>query len=119
MQAFKKLQVWQKAHALTLAVYKLTLSFPNDERYGLISQMRRSSASVPTNLAEGCGRSAAGDFCRFIHIAAGSAHELEYQLILARDLKLVDHNTFDETCEQVQEIQKMLAGLERTLKSRQ
>ena len=119
MQDFKKLQVWQKAHALTLAVYKMTVAFPNDERFGLISQMRRSSASVPTNLAEGCGRSGAGDFHRFIHIAAGSAHELEYQLILARDLKLVSPTTFAHTYEQIQEIQRMLAGLEKTIKSRQ
>jgi four helix bundle protein len=89
MQNFKELKVWQKAHRLTLDVYKVTTRFPKDEMFGLTSQMRRSSASIPTNIAEGCGRDSRAELARFLSIAMGSASELEYQLILAKDLTQV------------------------------
>ena len=87
MRDFRDLQVWQKAHRLVLEVYAATRSFPTDERYGLTAQVRRSAASVPTNIAEGCGRDGERDLARFISIAAGSASETEYHLLLARDLE--------------------------------
>ena len=87
MQDFRKLQVWEKSHNLTLRIYKLTSKFPREEIYGLTSQMRRADASIPTNIAEGCGRESAADFARFLQIASGSASETEYLILLAHDLK--------------------------------
>ncbi len=83
---FRKVKAWERAHALTLQVYRATSSFPCDERFGLVSQMRRACASIPTNVAEGCGRSTNNELARFIDIATGSASEVEYQLFLAKDL---------------------------------
>src|SRR5437762_14378337 len=89
MKDFRKLQVWEKAHQLALALYQVTASFPRDETYGLVSQIRRAAASIPSNIAEGCGRDGDPELSRFCTIARGSASELEYQLLLARDLKLI------------------------------
>ena len=86
MRDFRSLKVWQKAHELTLRVYTATRIFPKDELYGLTSQVRRSAASITTNVAEGCGRSGEAELARFLNIAMGSASELEYQLLLARIL---------------------------------
>jgi four helix bundle protein len=84
MKSFKELQVWQKAHGLTLAVYGTTRTFPREELFGLTSQMRRSAASIGANIAEGCGRRSDGEMRRFLQIARGSAAEIEYHLPLAR-----------------------------------
>ena len=84
MKDFHDLLVWRKAHALTLAVYRLTAGFPRAEMYGLTSQLRRSSSSIPANLAEGCGRSGDGELYRYCSIAMGSASETEYHLLLAQ-----------------------------------
>jgi four helix bundle protein len=111
VQDFRKLKVWQKAHALTLAVYGATRKFPRDELYGLTSQSRRSAASVPANIAEGCGRNAPGDFVRFLEIAAGSASELEYQLLLARDLRFLAGGSYEVLAAAVCEVKQMLASL--------
>lgn len=89
MQNFRELVVWQKAHKLVLALYEATKKFPGDERYGITGQIRRSAASIPANIAEGCGRSGNGELCRFLYIALGSASELDYHLELAFDLKLL------------------------------
>ena len=86
MQDFKKLKVWQNSHNLTLAIYRATESFPSPELYGLTTQMRRSCSSIPANIAEGCGRDGDAEFARFLRIAMGSAAELDYHLLLARDL---------------------------------
>jgi four helix bundle protein len=86
MEDFKDLRVWAKAHELTLILYARTRSFPKDELYGLTSQLRRSAASVGANIAEGCGRRSDGEMKRFLQIARGSVSELEYHLLLARDL---------------------------------
>ena len=110
MQDFRDLKVWAKAHRLVLDVYRATASFPREELYGLTSQLRRSAASVPSNIAEGCGRSQ-GDFKRFIQIAAGSASELEYQLLLAKDLELLEIQTFRALSSKTIEVKRMLAGL--------
>ena len=108
---FRDLQVWQKAHQLTLTVYRLTASFPQTERYGLTSQLRRSSASVAANLAEGCGRNGDAELARFCSIAMGSASELEYHLLLARDLKLLKVTDYTEIATQTTEVKRMLTGL--------
>jgi len=111
MKDFHELKVWQRAHQLTLAVYELTRSFPREELYNLSSQMRRCSCSAPTNLAEGCGRSGDTEFARFCSIAMGSASELAYLLLLARDLKLVKAEEYRNLAEATSEVKRMLAAL--------
>lgn len=86
MKDFRKLLVWEKAHYLTLEIYKNTKSFPRDELFGLTSQIRRSSVSIPSNLEEGCGSGTDAELARFSQISMGSACELEYQLLLANEL---------------------------------
>jgi four helix bundle protein len=116
MENFKDLKVWSKAHELTLAVYKTTLRFPKDEIYGLTSQMRRASASIGANIAEGCGRRSDPELNRFIQIARGSASEVEYHLLLAKDLTFLSADEFKELERRVLEIQRMLAALSLRLK---
>jgi len=94
MRDFKKLNVWRKAHLLTLEVYKATAGFPRDELYGLTSQVRRACVSIPANIAEGYGRDGEAEFGRFLRIALGSASELEYHLCLAFDLKFLKNTNF-------------------------
>jgi four helix bundle protein len=96
MVDFQKLIIWQKAHQLTLDIYKITKKFPKDELFGLISQMRKSSSSQPTNIAEGSGRRTKTDFKRFLYNALGSNSELKYQLILSRDLEYITIIEFEE-----------------------
>ncbi len=86
MRDFHQLQVWEKSHRFALAVYQVSRAFPSSELYGLTSQIRRASLSIPSNIAEGCGRQGPPEFARFLHIAMGSASEVEYQLLFARDL---------------------------------
>lgn len=116
MKDFRNLQVWEKAHALTLDIYKATASFPREELYGLTSQIRRSCASVPTNIAEGCGRSGDAELARFMQISMGSASELEYQLLLVHDLNYLDDKIYTELHEKVSEVKRMLASFIKTLR---
>jgi four helix bundle protein len=118
MGDFKKLEVWQAAHSLACEVYRETGTFPKTEVYGLTSQLRRSSASIAANIAEGCGRSGDTEFGRFIRISLGSATELEYHLLLARDIGLLEEGTHAQLSAQVRRIQGMLAGLKRVLNTR-
>lgn len=111
MQDFRRLAVWHKAHALTLAIYQLTNHFPPDERFGLISQMRRSSASISTNIAEGCGRSGNPELVRFLRYSTGSASELEYQLLLSKDLNYLSEAKHNQLHQQTIEVKKMLGSL--------
>ena len=104
MQSFRNLKVWEKAHILTLDVYKASRGFPRDELYGLTSQMRRSSASIGTNIAEGCCRKGDTEPGRFLQIAIGSASELEYQLLLARDLEMIETLDFQRLSSEVTEV---------------
>lgn len=115
MEDFKELKVWIKAHSLTLHLYRLTKGFPRDEIYGLTSQIRRASASVGANLAEGCGRRSDAELRRFVQIARGSANELEYHLLLARDLQLLRDAEFRDLETRILEIQRMLASLAQRL----
>jgi four helix bundle protein len=108
MRNFKELQVWQKSHQMVIEVYRITKLFPSNERFGLTSQIRRSAASVPANTAEGCGRNGDRNFCRFLSIAAGSASETEYHLILVRDLRLPNENDYTNIDQQIKEIKNML-----------
>jgi four helix bundle protein len=108
MRDFKELKVWQKAHRFVLDVYRHTTSFPSEERFGLTRQLRNSAASVPSNIAEGCGREGERELARFLSIAAGSASEAEYQLILARDLGYLKHDLHRQLDDQVNEVKRML-----------
>ena len=117
MQNFRALKVWQRAHELTLAVYKITSSFPREELYGLTSQLRRSCSSIPANLAEGCGRRGDAEFARFCSIAMGSASELEYHLLLAKDLKLIKPKDHEELTQQATDVKRMLAALLQKLRA--
>jgi four helix bundle protein len=114
---FHELKVWQKAHQLTLAIYRITAAFPREELYGLTSQIRRSCSSIPANLAEGCGRNGDAEFARFCSIAMGSATELEYHLLLASDLNLVKPKDYKELAQRTIELKRMLAGLVQKLKA--
>ena len=96
---------------MTLAVHELTRQFPRDELYGLTSQIRRSAASVGANIAEGCGRRSDGEMCRFLHIAYGLASELEYHLLLAHDLHMLEDGKFQLMERHVDEVQRMLSSL--------
>ena len=114
---FRGLKVWEKAHQLTLAVYQGTRAFPNEERYGLTRDLRRSAASVPTNIAEGCGRDSERELHRFMSIAAGSASEAEYQLLLARDLGYLTSDAYQGLHSRVTEVKRMLTGFMQRLKA--
>ncbi len=116
MQDFKKLQVWEKAHHLTLAVYDATAAFPNDEKFGLTSQIRRAMVSIPANIAEGCGRSSNAELQHFLHISMGSASEVEYYLILARDLKLINELDCRQLESDLLEVKRMLNAFIQKLK---
>lgn len=108
---FRDLHVWQKAHQLTLVVYRHTASFPREELYGLTTQLRRSASSIAANLAEGCGRNGDAELARFCSIAMGSASELEYHLLLARDLNLLNTADHADLAQQATEVKRMLTGL--------
>jgi len=117
MKDVRQLKVWEKSHQLALAVYKSTKEFPKEELYGLTSQIRRSSMSIPTNIAEGCGRNTDKEFARFLQIAMGSASETEYQLILARDLGFLANDSYEQLHNEVEEVKRMLASLLKTLRA--
>lgn len=117
MRDFRELKVWGKAHQLTLSVYKATQIFPKEELYGLTSQMRRSCASIPANIAEGCGRKGEAELARFLQIAMGSASELEYHLLLAYDLNLLKAKDYESLTNDVTEIKRMLTSFIQKLKA--
>jgi four helix bundle protein len=109
MRDFRELKVWVKAHQLALAIYQATKAFPREEMYGLTSQMRRSSSSIPFNIVEGCGRGGTeAELARFMRIAMGSAAELEYQLLLARDLAMLSPRDYERLHTDVVEVRRML-----------
>lgn len=115
MHNFRELNVWQKSRNLNKDVYEMSENFPQREQYGIISQIRRSSVSISSNIAEGSARQTTKDFIRFLRIALGSAFELETQLILSTDLGFVDEEKINPIIDQIIEIQKMIIGLERRL----
>ena len=111
MRDFHQLSVWQKSHQFTLDVYALTRAYPKEELFGLTSQIRRSSSSIATNIAEGCGRGSDADFGRFLQMAMGSASESEYQILLSFDLNYIDENQYKQMNAKVTEIKRMLSSL--------
>jgi four helix bundle protein len=111
MRDFRQIRVWEKAHKLTLRIYKTTAQFPREELYGLTSQLRRSSASIPANIAEGFGRGGNAELARFLQIGMGSAYEVEYHILLARDLCFLNAAGYDKLQEQIVEVKRMLAAL--------
>ena len=115
MRDFHNLKVWEKAHRLVLALYKASAGFPQTEVYGLTSQLRRAGVSIAANIAEGCGRSSAADFARFLEIAMGSASEVQYHLLLARDLSHLDKTCHLQLDEDVGEVKRMLTALRQKL----
>jgi four helix bundle protein len=117
MSDYKKLKVWENAHKFTIDIYKVTKGFPEDEKYGLISQIRRSVSSIPTNIVEGCGQLDNGNLIRFLGIAKGSAFETEYQLLLSKDLGYINANEFNILTEKIKFIMRMLNNLIKSLKN--
>ena len=102
MRNFRSLEIWKRGHALTLDIYQVSgKCFPKDELYGLTSQIRRASASIPTNIAEACGRKSQAEFNQFLQIAVGSSTEVEYQLQLAHDLNYIDNSYFENLTSRV------------------
>ena len=115
MRDFRELKVWEKAHQLTLEIYKATQEFPKYELYGLTSQIRRACVSIPANIAEGCGRSGDAEFARFLQIAMGSANELEYHILLGQDLEFIECPTYERLANDVTEVKRMLASFIKKL----
>jgi len=113
MQRFTELKVWQRSHKLTLEAYRVTASFPSAERFGLISQLRRAAASIPTNIAEGSKRESNQEYARFLNIAEGSLAETEYLVMLSRDLGFLARDPADELLKEITEIARMLNALKR------
>ncbi len=109
MRDFRELRVWEKGHRLALDIYEATGGFPREETYGLRAQLRRCCASIPANIAEGCGRSGEAELGRFMLVAMGSASELEYHLLLARDLKLLNARDYEHLSQRTTEIKRMLS----------
>ncbi len=117
MKNFRDIKAWQKSHELTLAVYRATQNFPKDELYGLTSQLRRASSSIPANIAEGCGRGGDAELRQFLQIAMGSASELEYHLLLVHDLHYLETLKYQALDDQVTEVKRMLASFIQKLKA--
>ncbi len=117
MRNYRNLLVWEKAHRLTLSIYKSTATFPGEERFGLTSQMRRAAASIPANLAEGCGRRSDKEMARFVQIAMGSGAELSYHILLARDLNFLDAKTHERLEADLAVIMRMMSSLSQKLKA--
>jgi len=117
LRDFRGLKVWRKAHDLTLAVYQATRGFPKEELFGLTSQIRRSSESIPANIAEGCGRSGGPELGRFLQIAMGSASELEYHLLLSHDLQLLNDPQYKHLSNEVTEVKRMLTAFIQKMNS--
>lgn len=117
MQKYTNLEIWKKSYNLALQIYRITKVFPNDEIFGLISQLRRASVSIPTNIAEGAGRATQKDFANFIQIAIGSANEVECELMFAKDFEYISKDVFKTLYDQLREIKMMMIFFRKTLLS--
>ena len=115
MHNLKELKIWNKAIDLTVDVYKATADFPADERFGLLSQSRRSAVSIPSNIAEGAGRNSNKEFSNFLGISNGSSYELQTQLIISNKLNLLNDDLLDDLLKQIDELQKMNYSFQKTL----
>jgi len=119
LKTFRDLLVWQKSMVLVTDIYALTKSFPVDETYGLASQMRRCSVSIPSNIAEGYGRNSNNEFIRFLHIATGSLYELQTQIEISLNLNYLDKNTFENLCGPTRELEKMINSFTKKIIEKQ
>ena len=108
MKDYRQLKVWERSHRLTVTLYRVTARFPAEERYGLTSQIRRAAASIPANIAEGCGRDGDAELARFCRIASGSASELDYHLLLAKELGLLGDNSYRDLANEMGELRRMI-----------
>lgn len=115
MHNFKELKIWQKSRELTKEIYVITQNFPKEEKYDLVSQIRRSAISIPSNIAEGSGRESKKEFVRFLNIAISSAFELETQIIISNDLGYILDQVYELLIKEINEIQKMIFGLRKTI----
>jgi len=115
LKSFKDLKVWQKSYSLCLKIYSLTRKFPSDERYGLTSQLRRASVSIPSNIAEGYGKKTTREYIYSLYIANGSLCEIETQIMLSNDLKYLNNQDFSEIGENITELEVMMKALIRSL----
>ncbi len=118
MRDWKKYTVWQLAHQFVLEIYKETLNFPKEEDYNISSQLRRASSSIPTNIVEGAGRDSEAEFNRFLIIAQGSANEVQYLLLLAKDLGYLNLNKYDKLEDEIDKIKRMLYKLSKRLSNK-
>lgn len=116
MKDFRQFTVWTKAHHLALSIYEDTNGFPRTEVFGLTNQIRRAAYSIPTNIAEGCGRNVDGDFARFLEIAMGSASETEYLILLSHDLGMMKDSLYKENLSSVVEVKNLLYALIKKVK---
>jgi four helix bundle protein len=117
MRDFRQLRVWEQSHKLALAIYEVTKGFPKEELFALTNQMRRSATAIPTNIAEGCGRETNKDYAHFLQIALGSAFELDYQILLSKDLSYTDEKKYLELNDMVDKIRRQLAILIKKVRS--
>jgi four helix bundle protein len=117
MKNFRDLKVWEKAHEVALACYAVTRGFPKEEMFGVTSQIRRAGASVPANIAEGCGRRGNAELHRFLQMAMGSANELEYHFLLSKDLGYLKQEDHQQVHGKLEEVKRMLASLLRKVDS--
>jgi len=111
MRDFKKYAVWEQGHRLTLELYQLTKSFPKEELYGLVSQIRRAAVPIPANIAEGAAKSSEKDFARYLGISFGSASELEYLVLLSHELTLIQSHKYEVIHQEIVSIKKQLYHL--------
>jgi len=114
---FKNLEIWKKSRALVKEVYHLTNDFPSEEKFGLTLQIRRSSISVPSNIAEGCGRGTDKQLIQFLNISIGSLCELETQIYLANDLEFIDNQVNNKIIQEIAEVRKMVMGFKNSIKT--
>lgn len=118
MHNFKELKIWQKSRELTKEIYLITQKFPKEEKYDLISQIRRSAISIPSNIAEGSGRESKKEFVRFLNISISSAFELETQIIISNDLGYINNQEYNLVINEINEIQKMIFGLRKSIETK-
>jgi four helix bundle protein len=117
MRDFRQLRVWKLAHNLTLKIYEVTATFPKEEQFSLTSQIRRSVSSIPTNIAEGCGRGGNKEYGYFLQIAVGSTYELDYQILLAKELHYIEDKVYKELQSELDGIQRQLVALMKKVKA--
>ena len=119
MQDYHNLAMWQRSHKLTVEIYKLTLEqFPREELFGQTNQIRRASASIPTNIAEGCGRNSRAELAQFLNIAADSASEVEYEILLAKDTGYITSEQFEHLSKEIREIRSMIKSYMEQLRKK-